>query len=166
MQLAFTIANRSPDPKTKCGSIITDNRGRIIGSGYNGMPRDTDEEAFPWERGEGQEDPLSKYPYVHHAEKNAILNCVVTPHYIGGAICYVNGKCCFRCLNDLWQFGIHTVYQGNVLPRMVDDNHKKIIDRIISKTGINIINVDCSIYNWYEDIMRQQNEYFRQENSL
>jgi dCMP deaminase len=156
MQLAFTIAKRSPDPFTKCGAIITDNRGRIIGTGYNGMPRDTDGDDFPWGRGDGsQNDPNSKYPYVHHAEKNAILNCVLLPHYIGGAVCYVNAKCCYHCLNDLWQFGVHTVYQGSVAPRMVDQNSAVISEKIIQKTGIKVFNIDCSEFDWYGNFYKE-----------
>lgn len=156
MQLCFTIANRSPDPNTKCGAILTDNRGRLIGAGYNGMPRDTDEDAFPWTRGNGeQNDPESKYPFVQHAEKNAILNCSVVPHYIGGAICYVNAQPCYQCLNDLWGFGVHTIYHGNLLHRMVTENNQKIINKIIEETGIKIVAIDCSEYEWYEFIKGQ-----------
>lgn len=161
MQLCFTIANRSADPNTKCGAIITDMHGRIIGTGYNGMPIGTDPDAFPWIRGDGsQDDPDSKYPYVHHAEKNAILNCSVIPRHIGGAVCYVNGKSCYNCVNDLWQYGVHTIYQGNLQPRMVDEKHKKIIDKIVKETNIHIVDVDCSRYPWYEFIKEQYHEHF------
>lgn len=154
MEMAFVVSKRSPDPNTKCGTVLTDNRGRIIGCGYNGFLRDTDE-VWPLERGSGGGSPDSKYSYVVHSEINAIYNCVVTPHHIGGGIAYVNGKCCYCCVRDLWQFGIHTIYQGDVLPRMVDDNHTQIIDKIVKETGIKIIDVDCSKFYWRDNFYKK-----------
>lgn len=40
--------------------------------GYNGFPIGCDDDIFPWERSGGELD--TKYPYVCHAELNAILN--------------------------------------------------------------------------------------------
>ena len=44
----------------------------MVGLGYNGFPYGCEDDEFPWER-EG-ETLQTKYPYVCHAELNAILN--------------------------------------------------------------------------------------------
>jgi dCMP deaminase len=150
MMMAHTISLRSPDPNTKVGAVITDNRGRVIGTGYNGYPRDTEKNSFPTGREDGDlYNPNSKYPFIIHAEKNCLHNMVVVPHYIGGAILYCNAKVCCDCLKEIWASGIHTVFQGCLEPRMVNNNHKKISDKIIKETGINVIDIDCTKYDWY-----------------
>lgn len=70
MSLALLAAQRSKDPSTQVGSCIVDENHIIVGVGYNGFPRGMDD--LPWER----EGPFldTKYPYVCHAEMNAILN--------------------------------------------------------------------------------------------
>jgi deoxycytidylate deaminase len=151
MMMAHTISLRSPDPNTKVGSVITDIRGRVIGTGYNGFPRDTEEGVFPTSRENGDlYNPNSKYPYVVHSEKNSLHNMVVVPHYIGGAILYCNAKVCCDCLKEVWAAGIHTVYQGNLQPGMVDDNHRRISEKLIREIAIKVIDIDCSQYSWYK----------------
>jgi deoxycytidylate deaminase len=150
MMMAHTISLRSPDLNTKVGSVITDIRGRVIGTGYNGFPRDTEEGSFPIKRCEFPYDPNGKHQYISHSEMNCLHNMVVVPHYIGGAILYCNAKVCCDCLREVWAAGIHTVYQGNLQPGMVDDNHRRISEKLIEETGINVIDVDCSQYSWYK----------------
>jgi dCMP deaminase len=58
------------------GACIVNPRNKIVSVGYNGMPQGISDDEFPWAR-EG--DPLdTKYPYVCHAELNAILNNIGT----------------------------------------------------------------------------------------
>jgi dCMP deaminase len=47
----------------------------ILGIGYNGFPRGCPDAALPWAKLSRSGNPLeTKYPYVCHAELNAILN--------------------------------------------------------------------------------------------
>ena len=72
MRMAHLIAERSKDPSTQAGAVITDQSNVVIGLGYNGFPRGVDNDTFSWER-EG--DFLdTKYAYICHAEANAIYN--------------------------------------------------------------------------------------------
>jgi len=72
MGIALLSAQRSKDPSTQVGACIVNPRNKIISVGYNGMPTGISDDEFPWVR-EGA--PLeTKYPYVCHAELNAILN--------------------------------------------------------------------------------------------
>ncbi len=72
MGIALFTSLRSKDPSSKVGAVIVNHKNRIVGTGYNGFIAGADETAFSWER-EG-EWLHTKYPYVVHAEANAILN--------------------------------------------------------------------------------------------
>jgi dCMP deaminase len=72
MGIALFTSLRSKDPSSKVGAVIVNPKNRIIGTGYNGFIAGIDESGFSWER-EG-EWLQTKYPYVVHAEANAILN--------------------------------------------------------------------------------------------
>ena len=70
--LAKLTAMRSKDPSTQVGACIVSADNRILSVGYNGAPNGFDDDNFPWNRqGENLE---TKYPYVCHAEMNAVLN--------------------------------------------------------------------------------------------
>ena len=74
MGIAHLASERSKDPNTQVGACIVNDEHKIVSVGYNGMPRGVADKDMPWER-EG--DFLdTKYPYVCHAELNAILNNV------------------------------------------------------------------------------------------
>ena len=72
MGVALLAAQRSKDPNTQVGACIVDGQNRILSTGYNGFPLGCSDDEFPWTR-EGEETE-TKYPYVVHAELNAILN--------------------------------------------------------------------------------------------
>ena len=70
MGVAILAAHRSKDPSTQVGACIVDTQNVIISTGYNGFPIGCSDDNFPWDR-DGEE---TKYPFVVHAELNAILN--------------------------------------------------------------------------------------------
>jgi len=72
MGVALLSGHRSKDPSTQVGACIVNKFNKIVGVGYNGMPIGCSDDEFPWER-EGH-TLHTKYPYVCHAELNAILN--------------------------------------------------------------------------------------------
>ena len=72
MGIAVFTSLRSKDPGSKVGAVIVNRKNHIIGTGYNGFIAGIDESEFSWQR-EG-EWLATKYPYVVHAEANAILN--------------------------------------------------------------------------------------------
>ena len=72
MGVALLAAMRSKDPSTQVGACIVDSENRILSTGYNGFPSGCSDDEFPWDRdGDFGE---TKYPFVVHAELNAILN--------------------------------------------------------------------------------------------
>lgn len=95
---------RSPDGSTQCGCIIVDKRGRPVGQGYNGYPRNIDDSKMPQTRPE-------KYPPILHSEENAISNSVGD---IEGATLYVTGPPCTHCWAHIIQKGIKRVVYGPV----------------------------------------------------
>lgn len=103
MQQARIWARRSVDPCTQVGAVIATADNRPLGAGYNGMPRDSAADAFPWEKeGELHE---TKYAYVIHAEVNAILN-TVHPPLLRGATLYCTLYPCNECAKQIAQVGV------------------------------------------------------------
>ena len=73
MGVAKLSAHRSKDPNTQVGACIVSPENKIVGVGYNGLPWGCEDDKFPWQAREGDLYD-TKYPYVCHAEMNAILN--------------------------------------------------------------------------------------------
>lgn len=112
--IAVLIATRSHDPDTKHGAVVVDADHRILGLGYNGLPRGGDESQYPTMRPD-------KYPFMVHAELNAILNCAHRPE--GGTI-YVTGCPCTRCMLVIIQAGLLRAVYGNVSSDSVDQTER------------------------------------------
>ncbi len=123
MGVALLSAKRSKDPNTKVGACIINNKKRIVGIGYNGFPMGCDDKVFPWEN--NQENELdTKYPYVVHAEANAILNSNLGS--LEGATLYVSLFPCNDCAKLIIQSGIkHIVF--------MDDKYKDTKGNIASR---------------------------------
>ena len=62
MGVAKLSAKRSKDPNTQVGCCIVNNDKRIVAVGYNGLPRNCDDNDFPWNCREGalQDTKFSK----------------------------------------------------------------------------------------------------------
>ena len=103
MGVAMLAARRSKDPSTQVGACIVSQDNIIISTGYNGMPKGCSDDEFPWDR-EGAE---TKYPYVVHAELNAILNS--NGRDLRGSRIYVALFPCNECAKAIIQSGIREV---------------------------------------------------------
>ena len=82
MGMAHLSAKRSKDPNTRVGACIVNPQKRVVGLGYNG------------------------FPYVVHAELNAILNSIQDLH---GCTLYVSLFPCNECAKAIIQAGISCV---------------------------------------------------------
>lgn len=107
MSVAFLTAQRSKDPNTQVGACIVDDEHRIIGLGYNGMPRGLSDDAMPWARDSSNPPLFNKYLYVTHAEVNAILN--KGSANVKGSTIYVALFPCENCAKMIIQSGIRRV---------------------------------------------------------
>ncbi len=103
MGVAKLAAHRSKDPSTQVGACIVSPENIIISTGYNGMPHGCDDDDFPWDR-EGAE---TKYPFVVHAELNAILNA--NGRDLRGSRVYVALFPCNECAKAIIQSGVKEV---------------------------------------------------------
>lgn len=103
MSVAFLSSMRSKDPSTQVGACIVNEYNRIVGIGYNGFPVGCNDNMLPWAR-EGKSELDTKYPFVCHAEVNAILNkCEAN---IRGSRIYVALFPCNECAKMIIQSGI------------------------------------------------------------
>jgi dCMP deaminase len=76
-----------------------------VGTGYNGLPAGCSDDDFPWDKqGEFLE---TKYPYVCHAELNAILNNIGMD--LAGCRIYTALFPCNECSKAIIQSGISEV---------------------------------------------------------
>ncbi|WP_407385802.1 deoxycytidylate deaminase [Ruminococcus sp.] len=103
MGIAMLAAKRSKDPSTQVGCCIVSQDNIIISTGYNGMPKGCSDDEFPWDR-EGEQ---TKYPYVVHAELNAILNA--NGRDLRGSRVYVALFPCNECAKAIIQSGISEI---------------------------------------------------------
>ncbi len=105
MGVALLSAGRSKDNNTQVGACIVSDENKVLSVGYNGMPTGCSDDDMPWDR-EG--DTLStKYPFVCHAELNAILNRITGS--LKGSKIYVSLFPCNECAKAIIQSGIKEV---------------------------------------------------------
>ncbi len=105
MGVALLSACRSKDPSTQVGACIVNDKNKIVGAGYNGLPIGCNDDDFPWEK-EG-EFLQTKYPYICHAELNAILNNIGMD--LKGCKIYTALFPCNECAKSIIQSGIAEV---------------------------------------------------------
>ena len=104
MSMAHLSALRSKDPNTQVGACIVNPEKRVVGLGYNGFPKGCNDDDFPWDRkGDFLE---TKYPYVVHAELNAILNSIQD---LKNCTIYVSLFPCNECAKAIIQSGFTCV---------------------------------------------------------
>lgn len=107
MAVAKLTSLRSKDPNTQVGAVIVSSDNRILSIGYNGSPNGYNDERFPWKRvGEKLE---TKYLFVVHAERNAILNYLGNRKDFQNAKIYVDLFPCNECAKEIIQSGIKEV---------------------------------------------------------
>ncbi len=99
MGQSFWVSSRSKDPRTQCGAVIVSNENQPLGTGYNGPPKRINDADINWDRPD-------KYPYIVHAEVNAIK------HSFGdleGSTLYVTAPSCSKCMLSIANEGISKV---------------------------------------------------------
>ncbi|SRR6056297_1969388 len=129
MQIARVISQRSKDPNTQNGACIVNKNNIIIGVGYNGFPRGCPDEELPWGR-EG-EFCEQKYPYVVHAEENAILNSATDTQ---SAKMYCTLFPCNECCKVIIQKGIkEVIYESD---KYHDSDIWKAARRLLDLAGV------------------------------
>ena len=105
MSVALLSGKRSKDPNTQVGACIVNKNNIIESIGYNGLPKGCSDDEFPWDK-EG-EALNTKYPFVVHAELNAILNAKGKD--LSECRIYVALFPCNECAKAIIQSGISEV---------------------------------------------------------
>ncbi len=96
MELAHLVATWSKDASTQVGSVIVDDKNRIVSVGFNGSPRGV----------EDAKDRPSKLMRTIHAEANALH---FAARSVEGCTVYVTHPPCAHCAGHLIQRGIACV---------------------------------------------------------
>lgn len=126
--MAALTSFRSKDPSTRHGAVIVDLLNRVISVGYNGFPRDCNDDEFPWTKPE-------KYEYVVHAEENAMFNATRS---MNGSKLYLYSEKgyypCSRCARGIVQCGIKEIIMASAIndnTETYDWSHtKKMFDSV------------------------------------
>ncbi len=142
MGVAILSSMRSKDPNTKVGACIVNQKKRIVGIGYNGLPVGCSDDEFPWERQGGFLE--TKYPFVVHAEPNAILNSTTS---LENATIYVTLFPCHECAKLIIQSGIkEIVYMSDKYDGTESDQASKMMLKSAGVTCRKVpLNIDIRV---------------------
>jgi dCMP deaminase len=138
MGVAMLAAQRSKDPNTQVGACIVSGADDplggnvILSTGYNGFPIGCADDDFPWAR-EGDTNQ-TKYPYVVHAELNAILNA--RGKSLRGARIYVDLFPCNECAKAIIQSGIREVVY--LSDKYADTDGTRASKRMLEAAGVKL----------------------------
>ena len=137
MGVALLAAKRSKDPNTQVGACIVDKNNVILTTGYNGFPKGCSDDEFPWDR----EGEVTKYPFVVHAELNAILNA--SGKDLSGSRLYVALFPCNECAKAIIQSGIaEVVYLYN---KYADTPATQASRRMLISAGVKLTQFTASV---------------------
>ena len=103
------LAERSDDPKTGVGAVITNPAFEIVALGWNGFPTKALYGEFPRASHDDQVK-RKKYPFTIHAEQNALL--LRNTKNLANEILFVTKTPCNECTPLLAMEGIKTVVLG------------------------------------------------------
>ena len=140
MGIALLSGYRSKDPSTPVGACIVDSKSnRILSVGYNGFPIGCSDDEFPWERDGNTLD--TKYPYVVHAELNAILNNR-SASFEGNKI-YTTLFPCNECTKAIIQAGIKEIIY--LSDKYADSDSVKASKKMLQQTGAKLRQFDSTL---------------------
>ena len=132
MGVAKLSAMRSKDPNTQVGACIVSQDNKILSMGYNGFPKGCEDDEFPWERdGDANE---TKYPFVTHAELNAILNA--GGNSLKDCRIYVALFPCNECAKAIIQSGINEVIY--ISDKYADSDATLASKRMLASAGVKL----------------------------
>ena len=132
MGVALLAAQRSKDPSTQVGACIVDETNRILSTGYNGFPKGCSDDEFPWNR--NADEGETKYPFVVHAELNAILNN--RGKSLADSKIYVALFPCHECAKAIIQAGItEVIYLSDKYKDTVSDANSR---RMLETAGVKL----------------------------
>lgn len=151
MLQAMMASFRSKDPSTKVGSVFVDENNHQISFGYNGFVAGIDESELSWNKDPEKGIETTKYPYVVHAEANAILHA---PRSLEGSRCYVTLFPCNECAKLIASKKVKEVIY--LSDKHQDKEHTQIAKKIFSLSNIKYRQLDIEV-----DVLNQLSEHLR-----
>ena len=146
--IAKEIASLSKDQNTQVGAVIIDKDGKVVSMGYNGcasnfgVSQGKDDSIVPHTRedeivllnedyhflpNQKSEYKINKYPFMIHAEQNALLT-TSDMNRLKGATVYCTTFPCTTCANLLAQTGVknlkvlddvrHGTFEETIIPTL------------------------------------------------
>ena len=126
MRMATIWAENSYCKRRQVGALLVKDK-MIISGGYNGTPSGFDNN--------GEDENNSSFPYVLHAEANAITKVARSNNSSDGATLYVTASPCIECAKLIIQAGIKRVVYGEQY-RLLDG-----VD-LLRKAGIDVSQIE------------------------
>lgn len=142
LQMAELVSTWSKDPSTQIGTVIVNDRRRILSTGYNGFPR-----GFTDDMGR-LEDREQKYKLVVHGEMNAVYNATWNGVSLDGCTVYTTGlPTCSDCAKGLIQVGAKRIVCG--YPKDIPERWVQSFE--FTKQMFNEAHIDLTVYHdWSE----------------
>jgi dCMP deaminase len=139
MGVALLSARRSKDPSTQVGACIVNEHNKIVGTGYNGLPAGCNDDDFPWDKQGAFLD--TKYPFICHAELNAILNNIGMS--LKGCKIYTALFPCNECTKAIIQAGItEVIYLSD---KYASSDAARASRHMLQTAGVSCRQVQCNI---------------------
>ena len=129
MTMAKFLTLRTDDPTTGVGAIIVDPlKMEILSLAWNGYPMKALYGEFPRASDKDKAVGLKKYPYMIHAEQNALL--MRNRKNIEGAVLFVTRTPCHECAPLIAMEGVKTVVVDDdvMSQRETKQNEEKCLD--------------------------------------
>jgi dCMP deaminase len=126
MRMATIWAENSYCKRRQVGALLVKDK-MIISDGYNGTPSGFDNNC--------EDENNSSFPYVLHAEANAITKVARSNNGSDGATLYVTASPCIECAKLIIQAGIKRVVYGEQY-RLLDG-----VD-LLRKAGIDVSQIE------------------------
>ena len=127
MGMAHYASIRSHDSETKVGCVIVGNPNIIVGVGDNGFCSSVKEDDLHTTRPD-------KYPFIVHAEANAVSNLVVKQ--IDCYKAYITHLPCSTCAKLLWQTGVREWYVPKGSKAHGETEEDKIVYNHLLENGL------------------------------
>lgn len=138
--LACTVSLRSEDPDIKHGAVIVNQYNHIIGTGYNGPVKGSDNSVIPFSVRD------EKRKWMIHAEENAMLN-VTQSSSERGLSCrlYVTGQPCNNCLQRMINFGIRSIVMADRMGSITENEETASMRaELIKMSGMEVTRIPVS----------------------
>jgi dCMP deaminase len=151
MGVALLASARSKDHRARNGASIVTTDHRIVGVGYNGLPRGCEDDDPIYWSDDDNDAFRSRHSYVVHAEINAILNCVVLP--LTDATIYTTQFPCPRCAQAIIQAGIRKVVYLREKSHHAPANAAS--DKMFKASGVaceSLEKVDGDAFSWTNEL--------------